>query len=80
MEEKQFIGIEEGEAVAAFVSRIEEKTGKTLRAVHVRHAKLEPVRYAVHDLGMENKECFESSLNVSLEFFQTPYCPPNQTQ
>jgi len=72
MENKRFIGTEEGDCVADFVQRIEEKTGKSLRAVHVRHAKLEPVRHAVHDLGMENKDAFESSLNVSLEFFPAP--------
>ena len=78
MENKRFIGTEEGDCVADFVQRIEEKTGKCLKAVHVRHSKLEPVRYTTHDLGMENKDAFESSLNISLEFFPAP--APNQTR
>jgi len=35
MTNKHFIGTEEGDAIAAFVQRVEEKTGKSLRAVSV---------------------------------------------
>jgi len=70
MEVKHLIGIEEGDAVAAFVSRIEEKTGKSLRTVHVRCVAEERVR-----------EVLGNSVYVTLDFFpdQPPPPPPNLT-
>jgi hypothetical protein len=67
MSNKLLIGTEAGEAVAAFVQRIEEQTGKSLKAVHTRQAEMEPV--------VGNKDAVETSVTISLEFFQTP--PPH---
>jgi len=81
MEVKHLIGIEEGDAVAAFVSQIEKKTGKSLRTVHIRRVVEEPVRYAEkNDSGItEVKTVLESSVNVSVEFFKEEPPPPNLT-
>ena len=63
--EKQMIGADEGDGVAAFVQQIEQKTGKSLKSVHIRHAGS---RY-----GMPNVDTHETNVNISLDFF------PNQT-
>ena len=72
MKYKQFIGAEEGDVIAAFVSRIEEKTGKTLKQVHARLVAHEPALYALTDVSSQNPETTEIVLNVSVEFFPTP--------
>ena len=61
--EKQMIGADEGDGVAAFVQQIEQKTGKSLKSVHIRHTGS---RY-----GMPNVDTHETNVNISLEFFQS---------
>jgi len=64
MTEKYFIGTEEGDAIAAFVQRIEEKTGKSLRAVSVMHI--------MQELSGGTPQVLENRVSVSVDFFQTP--------
>jgi len=82
MKNKHFVGIDEGDAVAAFVSQVEQKTGKTLKYANIRYTESEPVRYATHADGsakMESEkfDALESSLILSLEFFPNQTRPPD---
>ena len=72
MENKHFIGAEEGDVIAAFVSRIEEKTGKSLKQVHARLVSHEPALHALTEPNVQDRETTEIVLNVSVEFFPTP--------
>ena len=67
MTNKHFIGTEEGDAIAAFVQRVEEKTGKSLRAVSVMHI--------MQELSGGTPQILENRVSVSMDFFQTPPRP-----
>jgi hypothetical protein len=69
---KHLIGTEEGDAFADFVLRIEEKTGKCLKAVYARNA----VRETIGD----PPEAWETHLNFTVEFYPTPASPPTDRQ
>ena len=68
MTNKHFIGTEDGDAVAAFVQRIEEKTGKSLRSVQTLHI--------MQENSGGTPEILENRVSVSMEFFPPPAHPP----
>ena len=70
MSNKHFIGTEEGDAVAAFVQRVEEKTGKSLRSVHTLHI--------MQENSGGTSEILENRVSVSMDFFPPPAHPPDR--